>query len=350
MAKRSRKQEEQTQIVLKPIGPLGGLDNIHVGLIALVIILIGLLLVVSHSFLQIIGNSTNTSGNCVYGTFNGSCITPMHNLSQVKQQVGQILASYAYVNGSLSILPYFSSMQNFSAQYLPQSSQWLASVPVTNPANNNRFYASFILYDSNLTLVRPYLQTSSTSKVVDNYVVSQGVIRLAGKSVCLQQNPVQMYWFVDPYAPGSISSLDNLTSVQSKFGSNLNATVKIVFGSSSLAIANKFNVNNTQALGKYVYCASKQSNFTNFIANLQSLYSGAYLSPSYLNIIANQSHFNNATFNSCLATATPALNAQALLAEYYNVTTTPSVVTGCIYQSIPQTAKESVCFANSTLC
>lgn len=352
MAKKAGKVQNETKIVVRPIGALGGLDNIHAALIALVVILIALLLVVANSSPGAIVVANGTSNqSCVYGSVNGSCIIPLHNLSQIKQQVGQILASYAYVNGSLSILPYFSSMQNFSAGYLPQSRQWLATVPVTNPANNQNFYSSFLLYDSNLTLVRPYLQTSSTSQIVSDYVVSEGVVRLSGKVACLQQSPLQMYWFIDPYALGSVGSLNNLTALEAKYGSNLNATVKIVYGSQSLAIAQQQNnVNSTQALGKYIYCASRQSNFTSFIANLQSLYSGAYLSPTYLNIIANQSHFNAASFSSCLGSATPTINAQALLAKYYNVTSTPSVVTDCIYQSIPQTARNALCYANSTLC
>ncbi|MDE1828490.1 MAG: hypothetical protein KGH65_05000 [Candidatus Micrarchaeota archaeon] len=342
----AKKLKEEPKIVVRPIGRLGGLDGIHVALILLVAILAALLLVVSNS--QPITNSTG-SLNCTFGSVNGTC-APMHNLSSVKMRVGQILASYAFVNGSLSVLPYFSSMQNLSAEYIPQSKEWFASVPATNPLTGERFYTSFLLYDSNLTLVRPYIQTVSTSKVVSNYVVSAGVVQLSGKVACLQQKPLQQYWFIDPYAPGSIASLNNLTSIQQRFGGGLNATIKIVSGSATLAIAQKQNVNNTQALGKYIFCAAPQSNFTRFVANLQSFFSNTYIAPSFLAQLANQSRLNLTSLNSCIATSTPTLNAQVILAQYYNITATPSVVTDCTYQSIPQTASKAVCYANSTLC
>jgi len=343
-----QKAAKESGIVVRPLGGLGGLDNIHVALIALVILLIALLIVVSSSPSG--GMQPNSTLTCAYGSVNGTCVMPLHNLSDAKVRLGQILASYAYVNGSLSILPYFSSIQNAAVDYIPQSRQWLGVVAVQNPYGTN-FSASFLFYDSNFSLAAPYLQTSSTSKIFSNYVVSQGVVRLSGKVACLTQNPIQTYWFIDPYAPGSISSLNQLTSLQSKFGSGINATLKIVFGSESLRIANSgAGVNNTQALGKYIFCASKQSNFTSFVSNLQSLYSNAYVPEAFLNQIANQSKLNLPLLNSCVANSTATINNQLLLAQYYNVTSTPSIVTDCIYQSIPQTAQNAICLANSTKC
>ncbi|MGI0141444.1 MAG: DsbA family protein [Candidatus Micrarchaeales archaeon] len=342
------KKKDETKIVVRPIGGLGGLDGIHVALIVLVAILIGLLLAVSYSHPQII---TNSSSSCTYGSLNGSCTNPIHNFSSVKVRVGQILASYASVNGSLSILPYFSSMQNMTADYIPASKEWLATVPVMNPLTGNSFSASFLLQDSNLSLINPYLQTSTTSKIFSDYVVSQGVVRLSGKVSCLQQSPIQQYWFIDPYAPGSIQSLANFTSLQQKYSSKVNQSIKIVFGSASLGIASQIdNVNNTQALGKYIFCASSQSNFTRFTSNLESIYANSYVSPALLSQAANQSRLNIPELNTCLANATTDLNAQVLLAQYYNITATPSVITDCIYQSIPQTAGKADCYANSTIC
>ncbi|MDE1846382.1 MAG: hypothetical protein KGH53_03850, partial [Candidatus Micrarchaeota archaeon] len=196
----------------------------------------------------------------------------------------------------------------------------------------------------------PYNQTISTSQIVSNYVAAKGVVRLSGKVACLQQSQTQVYWFIDPYSVGAISSLNSLTALQAKFGSKINATLKIVFGSDSLNIANKVGVNNTVSLGKYVWCASRQSNFTTFVSNLQSLYSNSYVSAANLNLIVNQSKLNGASFNGCLANATTTINAQALLAQYYNITSTPTAITNCIYQSIPQTVQNSICLANSKLC
>lgn len=343
-------KKDETKIVVKPIGALGGLDSIHLALMVLVAILIVLLLMVTYS--KPIGINATSNLTCSYGAYNGSCVGPVHNISSVKRAVGQILASYAGVNASLSILPYFSYMQNANVTYVPTSKQWLATVPAKDPTTNNAFDVSFLLYDSNLTLARPYIQTATVSKYVKDYVVSQGVVRLNGKSVCLQSSPVQVYWFIDPYAFGSISTLNYLSSLKQNFASKVNASVDIVSGSASLAVVQQTgNVSATQALGKYIVCASKQSNFTSFVSTLQSVYANGYVPPSLLSTIVNQSKLDKGQMASCLANITSTLNAQALLAQYYNVTSTPSVITNCVYQSIPQTAKSAVCYAtNSTSC
>jgi hypothetical protein len=295
-------------------------------------------------------NATNSTLNCTYGSFNGSCVSPLHNSSSVKLMIGRILASYGYTNSSLSLLPYLSVFQNSSAAYLPTTKEWLVTVPTINPTTGNTFYTSFLLYDSNLSLVTPYIQTLRTSSVVNNYVVSQGVVRLSGKFACLQQHPLQVYWFMDPYAPGSISGLSNLTAIQAEYKGGVNATLKIVFGPYTQALGAVYGSNNAQLLGRYIFCAANQYNFSRFVSNLNSVYSNAYVSPSLLLQIANQSRLNVPMLSSCILNSSSAINGQALLAQYYNITTTPMVVTNCMYLSIPQTANEAVCYSNSTLC
>lgn len=352
MAKKQTKaQINEAKIVLKPIGRYGGLDNIHIALLVLVAVLIALLLVISYSKPQIIiENTTNTSSTCVYGVMNGSCVYPTHNESSVLRQLGKIIASYEFVNGSLSLLPYYSIIQNTTFGYLPISKVWLAVVPVINPATGNTFSTSFLIYDSNLSLVNPYIQTVRTSQVLSDYVVSQGVVRLSNQAVCGMQAPLPVYWFIDPYAQGSISSLSNLTAVESKYGSKLNLSLKVLFASESQNIAKTYGDNNTRALGKYLFCSSKQSGFSNFVTTLNAVYSGSYLSPSLLSSLANQSGLNIPQLRGCMLNSTSAINAQALLAQYYNVTSTPSVVTDCVYSAIPQTERNAICFANSTIC
>ncbi len=351
--KQTKAQMDETKIVLKPIGKYGGLDGIHIALLILVAILIALLLVISYSKPVTITNTTNSSNKtsvCAYGAVNGKCVIPTHNLSSVSHQVGKIIASYEYVNGSLSLLAYYSQIQNASFSFLPASKEWLAVVPVINPATGNVFSTSFLLYDSNLSLVNPYVQTVKTSQVLSDYVVSQGVVRLSNKAVCAKGNPLPIYWFLDPYSPGSISSLSNLTSLEVKYGSKLNLSIAILFGSESQRIASTYGENGTRALGDYLFCSSQQKNFSNFVTIINAVYSGSYVSPSLLSSLANQSKLNMQELGGCILNSTNFINHQALLAQYYNITITPSIVTDCVYGSIPQTEQNAICFANSSIC
>ncbi|MDE1825733.1 MAG: hypothetical protein KGH61_04295 [Candidatus Micrarchaeota archaeon] len=343
------KKSSEPQIVVRPIGGLGGLDGIHVALIVLVVMLIALLLTISYSKPQvIIRNSTSSALNCTYA-YNGSCSTPIHNYSSAAMRVKQILASYEYVNNSLFVLAYYSDVKNMSLQYLPQSREWLAVVPVHNPSNGNLTYASFALYDPNLSLVRSYVQSAQPSKVLGNYVVSKGVVAVAGKFACSQKVPIQQFWFMDPYAPGSISSLGNLTSLELKYGSKLNVSIKILNGPATTQVLDRFGSNAT-ALGSYVYCAAKQQNFSRFASSLESIYSNAYISPSLLSQIASSSHLDIGSMQSCISGTSQAFSDQALLAKFYNITQTDVVLTDCMYISQPQTAISAICYANSTLC
>ena len=344
------KKSSEPQIVVRPIGGLGGLDGIHVALIVLVAILALLLLTISYSKPQIIiQNGTSSNLNCT-SAHGGACSAPIHNSSAVAQKVERILASYGYVNNQLFILAYYSDVKNMSLQYLPDSKQWLAIVPVHNPANGNLTYASFSLYDSNLSLVRSYVQSAQPSKVLANYVVSQGVVQVANKFACSQQAPMQLFWFMDPYASGSIASLNNLTALELKYGDKLNASIKILNGEASTQIADQFGENNTLALGSYVYCAAKQQNFSRFASSLESIYSNAYIPPSLLYQVANSSHLDMNVMQSCLPGANEAFSRQALLANFYNITQTDVALTNCEYLSEPQTAGSAICYANSTLC
>lgn len=343
------KSKEEPKIVVRPIGALGGLDNIHLALLALVIILILIILVISYSKPVVIRNATSNL-TCTYGAVNGTCVVPKQGTGNVTLYAERALASYAYVNGSLSLLPYFSNVKNLSVLYLPSGREWYVSVPVTNPATNTIFTFSFLISDSNLSVVTPLIQTVKTSNVFGNYVVSQGVVRVNGKVMCQQQAPLQMYWFADPYAPGSVGTLGNLTSLQSKYGKKLNASLEVLFGSYSQSVASRAGINNTLLLNKYLLCASKQSNFSRFVTNLVAVYSNNYIPQSLLASMVNQSRLNNTQFSVCLSNVTSRLNAQAFLAQYYNITSTPTIITNCVYMSIPQTVNRAMCFSNSTFC
>ncbi len=315
----------------------------------MIALLLALLLVVSYSKPILIGNST-TASNCTYGYLNGSCAVPLHSAAQVGSVVERLLASYATVNGTLSLLPYFSNVSSMSETYLPGSGDWYVSLKARNPVSNQAFLVSFLISDSNLSRATPTIQVAMPSSVSSNYVAAAGTVKLANKYACSTQSPMSVYWFLDPYAPGSIRSLVNATSIEGRLGGRVNLTVKIVNGPDTQSMSSAFGSNNALVLGRYVFCAAQQANFRSFASNLNALYSGSYVQPSTLAGLANVSRLNYSALNSCLGSAAQVINNQALLASYYSVTQTPSVVVDCEYQALPQTAAEALCYANSTLC
>jgi hypothetical protein len=297
-------------------------------------------------------NVTNSTAglNCTYA-YAGACVYPSHNSSQAREQVGRILASYINMNNSLSLeLPFYADIRNASVSFIPSSREWYVVVPMVNPVGGIPYKTSFLLYDSNLSMVAPFIQTVAPSKVLSNEVVAQGVVKDSRAVACTTQSPTQLFWFIDPYAPGSIQSLSTLVSLENTYGSGINASVKIVYGSYSQLVGSAHGYNNTVALGKYILCASEQSSFSKFVPNLESAYSNAYMPPSELNTIANYSGLDIPTLNACIAGSTSILGAQGYLASYYNITSTPMVVAGCQYLAIPQTAGSAICYANASVC
>ena len=237
-----------------------------------------------------------------------------------------------------------------NATYLPLSGEWYVSLKAANLGSNSTFLVSFLVSDSNLSKITPSIQTAVPSMILGNQEVSQGVIKLAGKYACLNQSPVNAYWFIDPYAPGSISSLVNATSIERGLGGKANVTIKIVYGAATQHIGQGYGLGNAQLLGQYVLCASQQPNFRSFASNLNSLYSGSYVPRSALTNVANVSGLNYTALNSCVGNTTQEINAQELLANYYNITQTPLVIVNCEYLSIPQTALRAFCYVSNSLC
>lgn len=338
-------------IIIKPIGRLGGLDGLHITFAIVIVLLFALLLVVSYSKpVQFTNSTTTVPANCTYGYFNGSCAVPLHSSAEVKMEVERVLASYATVNGSLSILPYFSNVSSATAAYLPQPEEWYVSVQSTNPASDTNFLVSFLVSDSNLSKITPSIQMAMPSSISENYVTSPGTVRLADKYRCGSQSPMSAYWFIDPYAQGSVRSLANATALEGRLGGRMNLTVKIVNGPSTQAMAGEVGTSNALMLGRYVFCASQQPGFRNFTSDLNALYSGTYVPQSTLSDLAKVSKLNYSALSPCLNTSAQVINNQALLASYYNVTQTPSVIVDCEYQALPQTAAGALCYANSMLC
>ena len=351
-----KSKEKEPEIVIRPIGKFGGLDNIHIALIALVAILVMLMAIISYSKPQVLVSSNVSNATCSSFCANqiaSLSIKPLHTQGEIINYTERVLATYNFINMNSSLgiyLPFYSNVSMINASYSPSSGEWYVVVPIKNPISNSTFYASFEIYDKNLTLARSYIQTISPNKILSYQVVYPGVIAVPGKFACNIASPVKVFWFIDPYAPGSIYSLEQILKLENEFGSNVNVSVKILFGAYTDLIGSRYGVFNAQELGKYILCASEQKNFSNFVINLNALYSNNYMNNQTLYTIAKYSGLNMSILNSCILNSTTLINRQTLLAEYYNITATPAVIVNCKYLTLPQTAANGVCFTNETLC
>ncbi len=343
---------KEPSVVIRPLGAMGGLDNIHLGLVVLVVVLVALLLAVARSKpVPVVANytSSNSAQNCTYGIIGGKCVLPENNVSQITRVAERFLASYNYINTSLSLLPYISNVSEMKMAYDASDAQWYVSMPAKNPGSNSSFTFAMMINDRNTSQVTPLIQTVRPGMLGSDFVVSKGVVQIAGQPECAVSSPLQIYWFMDPYSPGAIASLSNLTSLRSRLGSRINASVKILYTQYSQAVASLHGLNQTLALGSYLFCASGQRSFEGFYTSIGAVYNGSYISPSQLGSLAQSSGLNMSGMEKCLGSAQAIVQRQGLLAHYYNITSSPAVVTDCRYLAIPQTELSAIRYANSSL-
>ncbi len=343
---------KEPTIIVKPISKLGGLDNIHVALIALVVVLILLLLVITYSKPPV-AIRNETLSNCTYGAVNGSCVVPMHNASQIGGVAQRLLATYANTNSSLSVLAYVTNVLQMTELYVPGENAWLVTVPSVNPANNQTFHIAMLINDKNLSQVTPYYQLPAPSTISSNKVVAQGVIQV-NQPACGIAGPLREWWFIDPYAPGGMQSLVQMAGIDSAYNGTINATLKILYSSYTADIGRQVGNSSAQALGRYLLCSTTQRNFKEYVSAVNALYSGGYLSPNTLQSAAQGAGLNTTALANCVSILNSGtdtiINEQSLLADHYNISFTPAVVTDCEYLSQPQGAIRAACYANSTFC
>jgi hypothetical protein len=348
---KKEKALKEPSIIIKPIGRFGGLDNLHLMLIILVVLLFLVLFVVaSHFNSYIFITANNSTGTCANATSGVNCTGPIHSAAQIRTLAERMLASYANVNSSLSLLPFITNVSSMNVSYLQASRSWYVQLNAKNFVNNFAFQVGFLINDRNTSQITPFLQTAKPSQLSNNIEVAAGVIQLSGGYPCLTPVPTQVYWFVDPYAVGSVASLLNASEIMQMYGSKVNLALKAVDGADTQRISASVGLFNAVYLSKYALCASQQKNFSSFAANLNSAYNGSYMPQSVLAKIANDSKLNNVQLNACISASSTELGAQGLLAEQYNITQTPSVVVGCQYLALPQTTRAALCYTNSTLC
>ncbi len=339
MAKKTNAKGDEPVMLVRPAVKSLGLDYLHVSLIVLVIILVGLAFALSRF--------SNGSPSCGYGlSANGICASPAHNSTQALDAAEQVLANYALINSSLALLPYYSLPQEANVTYLPNQGKWLVVMPYIDPLlNNTTLYFSMMLYDSNLSLSGSFVQTVAPATASGNRVVAFGAVAINGKSSCVitPNTTMPVYAFIDPYAPGAIQGMIAGINASSRYGQAVNISYKFISTGFEKQLYNGYGVNRTAQVPEDLWCASlQQSRFLAFLSNYSILYQGTPLDNSTLASIAQGSGLNMSAFASCLGSAPQKLYLQGSFANYYGITTTPTYVVNCHYQTIPQTLNAAI--------
>jgi hypothetical protein len=318
--------------IIRPALERFGLDYLHISLLALVVILIAVAFALS-AFKQGV-----VLENCQYGVTNESCATPAHNSSEALAAAERILASYSTVNTTLALLPYYSLVNESSVSYLPSLKEWLVVIPYINPLAQDELSNMSMVLNDNLSLAEPFLQTLTPFYRTNNSVAGLGVVSLYGKALCTATKPVPVYLITDPYAPGAIPSLYTALNASRKFAGSVNMSYYFIFSGYSERFYGSNGAEDTQSLGRYLLCASRQQGrLYPFLQNLSMVYTGNPVNNFTLNEVEVGSGMNTSSFGACLVNASTVLDYQARLASLYGITSTPEFITDCRYASIPQT-------------
>ncbi len=319
--------------LVKPAIKSLGLDYLHISLIVLVLVLA----VFAFSLSSFKQAPQQQLQSCGYGLNpDGSCITPLHSGKEALAAAERLIADYAYTNSSLSLLPYYSLVNESKVSYLNASKEWLVVVPYDDPLNGEVLNISFILYDSNLSLSEPFLEMVKPLSLHNNTVVHPGVVSIYGRTSCASNSTVPVYLFTDPYAPGAFSSIRTAINASKAYGSKVNMSYFFIFAGNSAQFYNSYGVNSTQAMGRYLMCASRQSEFGAYVSNLSRVFYGSPVSGTTLSQLAAGAGFNMSLFGSCLQDSSSTMDSQASLSKLYGVVSTPEFVVGCKYSTIPQ--------------
>jgi hypothetical protein len=345
MAETKKKQKASEPVfIIKPALKRGGLDYLHISLIALVLVLVALAFSLAYFKQGVVLE------NCQYGIVNGTCSAPKYNSTQALAAAERVLASYAYVNSSLSLLPYYSEVGLANVSFIQSENEWFIQIPYEDPLLNYKtFYVSMLLSGNNLTLVQPFLQTVKPVSYTNNSVVSLGVVNISGRVLCTTKTPIPVYLMVDPYAPGAMQSINNAINLSDSLRNSINMSYKIIFTNYSRSFYSGYGTGTTQDLGRYLLCTSSQKDFAGYVANLSKVFVGRPLDNLTLYQTAEGSGINLTMLSACMDNSTQTLQFQASLAQLYNIVSTPQYVVDCKYSAIPQTVGEAINYTLDSL-
>lgn len=343
--KTTKLNSKEPVFIIRPASKHLGLDYLHILLIALVIILVVL------SFALSTFQPAKIVTNCQYGTnANSTCNSTVHNSSQALSAAEHYFAAYSSINTSLSLIPYYLLVNESQVSYLAGQKEWLVTVPYIDPlVKNKQFNISLLLYDSNLSLASSFLQTLKPVNDTNDSVVALGTVNLAGESACKTTKPIPVYVVSDPYAPGTISSIFTAINQSKAYTSSINVSYFFIFSGYSQHFYAGYGQDETQLMGRYLSCASGQSNFPQFLSNLSIAYTGLPLSNATLYQVMLGSNLNATKFGDCMSNVTARLNYESEFANLYNIVSTPTVIVNCRYSTLPQTLPYAINYSLKNL-
>jgi len=285
-----------------------GLDYLHFSLMFLIIVLIALVFFLASN------QKINIQQQA------------LHSKEEIINFSSRIIASY--LNSNYSFIPFSSSLPNASFF----NGTWIVE------ANVSKDKLIIVIDDENLSIKNVYFATSIPKVSLANLkIVANGVIEL-NYPKCNET-----FWFIDPYSINALTTLNysNYSNPQTKF--------VFIFTKDSLMNYPTYGINRTQMLTRYLYCAYKQGKLIRFIDSLKSL--GIVVSPrafpvyeEVLKSASSLASLNLSQLDSCLDSSTQALNAQATLANFYNITFSPAVLVDCKYLTIPQHVSDALAY------
>jgi hypothetical protein len=330
--------------IVKPVVKGYGLDYLHLTLIILVVILVALsfsLTLAKPATLVRCSNSTSASG-C------SSPSAPLHNESQVLSAAEHALVFYGSLNTSLSLLPYYSLVNRSTVSYVPSGKYWLVVIPYVSPFNRSVIYNfSMIVTDSNLSVRNAFINSVTPVANAGKSVVALGTVGVDQTAACNTTKPIPIYLITDPYAPGAFQAIDSAINASARYGNSIAVKYFMVFSSYSISRYQGFGTGQTQLLGNYMFCASKQRNFRQFMSNLSIAYTGEPLDNLTLAQVAQGSMLNTSSLNGCLTNSSTAIDYQAVFAQRYNITSTPQLLVNCKYLTIPQRLDDAIDYSLS---
>lgn len=333
--KKGKLDGKQPVFIVKPVAKGYGLDYLHVTLIALVIVLVAFAFALSFMRPAVSTQCqiTNTSMGC----------SPTHNESQVISVAEKALVYYGKLNTSLSLLPYYSLINRSTASYVPSKGYWLVVVPYVSPYNQSVIYNfTMFISDSNLSVKNAFINSVTPTNGGEKSVVALGTVGVDQTVACNVTKPLPVYLITDPYAPGALNAIQSLINASSLYGNSIKADYFMVFSKYAISKYPGFGISQTQLMGNYMYCASKQPNFQKFISNLSIAYTGEPLNNLTLSQVAQGSSLNIDALNACISNSSTAIDYQAELASNYNITSTPQIIVNCKYLTIPQTLDDAI--------
>ncbi|MFH1286125.1 MAG: hypothetical protein ABIH99_06110 [Candidatus Micrarchaeota archaeon] len=254
--------------------------------------------------------------------------TPTHNQTQVEEAVKEFLVIQYGVVDTRFVSAEFSE------------GIWNLQVDFTAGSLNSSFTVA--VNDSNLSIDTLYEKAILGG-------APGGIVPLQGKINCAPdgEGSVNVMEFIDPYCPFSISNIQLMNELRTKFGSSLEYEPHLTF-THSLALAPAHGLSNITTAYNYIACAREQGKFDEYrvcFTNTYTKHEEVPLTLDELNNCAVTAQLDNETLKTCLENdALDLVDFDNKLGQTYFIDRTPLVVVNCQYKTRAPLAEYAICY------